>query len=128
MIVTNELTIARKAITYLLDATSTWDSTTNHKLVVPTGKRWKVLVITVKNDVNATVSTYWLDSSDVVIAQLGNQAANTARTTWPDTGTSDFLQGPENLIMDAGEQIEIACGVAQGAGAYIYVHALEVDI
>lgn len=115
---------ARKRTYYLLDATSTWTSTTTHDLAVPTGVRWKVLVITVKNDASATTAIYYSDASKVVIAQLATQGANTGRTTWPDVGNAEFLQA--NLIMDPGEHIQVVCGAAQGAGAYIYIHVLEI--
>lgn len=122
--------MARKYTTYLLDATSTWDGTTTHKVVVPATSgqevRWKLIAATLKNDANATSAIYWLDSSDVVIAQLASQAANTGRTSWPNGIADASLLSNGEVILDAGEKLHFNTGAAQGAGAYIYVHLLEV--
>ena len=121
-----EVPISRKRVYYVLSAL-TWDSTTSHKIVVPTGVRWKVLCATLKNDANETAAIYWLDSTDVVIAQLATQAANTGRTTWPNTAASaTIFNSNGDLIMDPGEKIHFNSGGAQGAGAYIYLQVLEV--
>ena len=117
---------ARKRTYYLLDATSTWDSTTEHVFTVPTGHRWKVLSICVKNDANATTNIYWEDSTAVVKGLLSTQAANTARTQFPCYVASVTVIGIQEVLMDAGERLHIVCGAPQGAGAYIYLDVLEV--
>lgn len=121
-----DLARARKVEIYLLDATSTWDATTNHKWTVPAGKRWFVIGGNVKRDANETLYVTCHNSSDEQILQLVSEAAATTLKAWPE---SDYaIWGGTPIVLDAGDYIYFLCGGAQGAAAYISGWVLEVDV
>ncbi len=128
MIVPSLITLARKVSTHLLDATSTWDSTTEVELIVPAGKRWILQNLFVWRTQNATLTIRILNASDQVLAELVSVAAAVSGVAWPQgTGVARSQNSP-GIIMDAGEKLSMITGAAQDASAYYAYSYLEVDI
>jgi len=118
------LTVARKLNNYLENATTSFDSTTSHKYVVPVGKRWSLIGGIVKRDVSSTLSVIAYDSSDNPILEMSLQGAATALVIWPDDARNMFGR----CVLDAGEYVHMAFGTAQDTGAYMSCMAMEVDV
>lgn len=125
--ITDILPFARKLNNYEADATSgtLWVSTTQFKVVCPTGKRWYLLYGVFNRTVNASVVMYIRDISNQVIGWLGALTAATGVAGYPYyTGS---LSNPLRVI-DAGEYVSLEFGAAQDANAYASCVVLEVDV
>ena len=109
---------------YLVDATSTWDSTTSQVTTVPTGKRWFFITGHVFLDANATLTVNLRDTANNPIQRLSYYAAGTGYKQIPESGYVDL---PSVVPIPAGWDFQITCGAAQGAGAHIGIMVVEVD-
>lgn len=121
------LTLGRKINNRLLDS-STWLTTSTHKFVVPTGKRWFVLGGIVNRSDAATLEIKVADTSDLTIDYIDTQAAGTGITAWPNDTVDAKISTSYPKILDAGERISLVFGAAQGATAYISCIVIEVNI
>lgn len=129
MIFAELLTLAKKTSVQLLDATSTWDSTTTHNLTCPTGKRWFLLNCFVWRTQAATLSINHRNAADAIIAELVYSAAAVGGVGYPNgIGATRSVQSFYPLRIDAGEYIGFVFSVAQDATAYISYSILEVDL
>ena len=122
------LTVAKKTTIRLLDATTTWDSTTSYSATVPAGKRWFLQHAYVWR---TQVSTYYLyiqDSGTDVITELASATAAATGVAWP-MGTAVLRSlNLAGVYLDAGEILNFTFGVAQDASAFLTFTYLEVDI
>lgn len=120
-------TIARKVSEHLLDATSTWDSTTTHKITVPADTRWFLLNVYVWRTVSSTAHLQHKNAADKVLSELIYSAATTGGLGLPNgIGAVRSIQLFYPLVMDAGEYISFLFSVAQDATAYIAYSYLEI--
>lgn len=117
---------------YIVNATDTaagnlkWDSDTQQTYTVPSGKRWILMPSSVTLSDSATLVIYARDTADKAISLLANYSAGTGSKQYPAQATSARANMP--IILDAGENIYITCGAAQGAGAKATCCVLEVTV
>lgn len=105
---------------HILNATTNWDSTTEHTIVVPVNERWLLLGGVVSRNVSATAIVTIENSADQVIRSLCVHPAATGKGEFPSSDESVSNAAPQPFyIMDAGMKLHILCGAIQGAGAYI---------
>lgn len=121
--------LAKKVTTRLIDATSTWTSTTTQIWTVPGGERWKLILIAGYRNASGTVTVKHLSTAGTVLAQIGAIAAAAGLWTVPSTATSDKnLQMSDGLILDAGEDISLVYGAAQDGTAYHSIIYMKVKV
>lgn len=126
------LTIAKKVNNYIVDAGDNaagnlkWDSNTQQVYTVPINKRWVLMQSHVILSDSATLVIYARDVSDNTIALLANYSAGTGSKQYPAQAISARTNFP--FFLDAGEDIFITCGAAQGAGAKASCVVLEIDV
>ncbi|MEE9540567.1 MAG: hypothetical protein V3V85_03615, partial [Candidatus Thorarchaeota archaeon] len=103
---------------------------TNQTYEVPTGKRWYLLGGTTNRDVSGDLVIVCLDTSGNVILELQYEAAGTGSATWPSASNSARHHSGVGrpMVLDAGEQVDLTFGAAQGAGAYASCVVLEVNM
>lgn len=111
----------------LLTPASAWDSTSAHVFTVPAGKRWFLLNVTVNRNASGTLFVFINNRASAAIMLLGYEGAGTGWTTYPE-GVNDQHWNGSMMVLDEGEEIDLAFGAAQGAGAVIGLSVLEVDI
>lgn len=115
--------------TYLLDATSTWDSTTTHNIVCPSGKRWIVITGGYSRSAAATASVGFHNVADAKICGIDVAASGTGfRNLFSMSNTSDIANLTFPLIMEAGDYIKFFFGAAQGAAAFLSLRVLEYTL
>lgn len=100
------------------------ESTSEHRLTVPAGKRWRVLYGAINRDANQTVIVYIYNSAGKALANISGKTAGTGVTFFPD---SDAIQLP-CILMKAGDTLRFVFGGAQSTAAYVHVRYLEVDV
>lgn len=110
------------------DATSTWDSTTIHRIVAPAGKRYILLYGTVSRDTSSTLNVQIVDASNLTYCYLMSQGAATGNTNLlsNQAGAANLHSAPL-IMIPSGFKLQITCGTAQGASAYIRGVIIEVD-
>ena len=118
---------------YIEDATDNaatnlkFDSTTEQKYTVPSGKRWYLIGGVVNRDVSKTLTITACDTSDKIIHSVAFASAGTGKHNYP-TGVAGTANLHRPIILDAGEYIHIVFGDAQGAGAYASCVVIEVTL
>lgn len=122
-IFTELLTVTKKINNRLLSS-ATWDSTTEHKFTVPTGKRWFVLDGGLSRDVSSDCKINIYDSGDNLIDGLGLASTATGTYWWPNATYP--LYNPK--VVDAGEYIDYLFASAQSTAAWIMCRVLEVGV
>lgn len=129
MSITADLLMRGPKVNYqYLDATSTWDSDTNHKAICPAGKRWFVLNGVVIRDVSSTATITVIDASDVILCYIQSVSAGTGDIGF--MGNLDEHKSPGTtplLRIDEGEKIEFDFGTAQTGAASLNFTVIEVD-
>lgn len=116
----NLLEAGKMVPVHLLNATTTWDSTTEHTVVVPANERWFLLGGVVNKDVSATQIVTIENAADQVIRSLCVHSAAAGKGEFPSINSSVSNAAPvPYYIMDAGMKLHIVIGAAQGVGAYI---------
>lgn len=116
-------TLAKKNNNYVATGASFSNSTTLHKIVCPTGKRWFLLGGYVFRDASATIIVTIRDSTGANIQKVLDEAAGTGGTVYPE---AVFQTGV--IVLDAAEWIQMDFGAAQGGGAYVSGIVLEVNV
>jgi len=109
---------------YVEDATSNFDSTTEHKITVPANKRWIVLFGIVYRDADASLTITVHRSDDEIIGVLDVASAATGRWAFPRNNGNYTPKGP--IMLKAGDYIKFTFGAAQGTNAYIGMQYLEL--
>ncbi len=132
------LTVAKKVNNYIIDATDTgtgndkWESSTLQEWTVPADKRWILLYGVLSRENSSTSTCLILDSSGGVIGKIHDMSAGTGVTPLIPVGfaTREHLQQGQmgQLILDAGEQVQLTLGTAQGSAAYASLVVLEIDV
>jgi len=129
VVVTDLLTVAKKVNNYLINATTTWTSTTTQKWTVPVGKRWFIVGGKVHRDVSSTIVVVITETGDGVIMSLGEGAAATGAFAFPSQASSANNQHmPYMPVVDVGEHVLVTLGTAQSTAAYVSCVVLEVDV
>ncbi len=113
---------------YVEDATTNFDSTTQHQVIVPANRRWLVMSISCRRDANATLAVSQLNASDKQTDVLCSLAAGTGIITIPNGGTGTGESKGFPRWLDSGSYIQFNFGAAQGATATIAVNAIEVIV
>jgi len=121
-----DLQRVRKLNNFDVDATAggLWDDTTHYIATVPAGKRWILLGGVINRDVSATVKAYARDVSGNIILKMGDEAAGTGYSHYPETA---FWIGTP-LVLDSSEDVYLQFNVAQGGSAWATCVVLEVSI
>lgn len=96
---------------------------TEHRITVPTGKKWLLWDVTVYRDVNATLVVYINNSSDETIIYLGASGAGTGFTSLRQVAYPSFP-----TIMKAGDYVRVVFGANQAAIASIAAVVTEVPV
>lgn len=110
-----------------LNATTNWDSTTQHKYTVPAGRRAFFICGFVSRSDAATAQMTAVRSDAKVLAHFGSHSSATGGCGFP-TNQSNYFNPSYPLILEAGDYIQLTCGAAQGATAYVVIRVIEVDI
>lgn len=126
MNIADQLHYAKKVQLYLLNATTTWDTTILYSWIVPAAKRWFIMGGMINRDASATVNVDLVDAANRSFNNLLSESAATGIHEWPDKLKTNF--DPMPRILDAGEKIRFAFGAAQSTAAYISGWVLEIDV
>ena len=110
----------------MVDATSTWTSTTTQTWTVPANKRWFLIGLGGSRSVSALIAIKFLEVGGGMMFPLADVAAGTGTWVVPSM-LSDNQNHVGGLIMDAGETISLTYGAAQGGAAYHSISVLEID-
>lgn len=122
-------TLARKVDNFVLGGTNFSDSTVLHKITCPANTRWFLLGGQTYRDVSATMKVSIKDSSDQELCQLADDAAGAIEYMIPNSEPVPAAMGVGGLvrwIMDGGDYVEYAFGVAQSGAARIACVVLEI--
>jgi len=126
VIVAELLTLALKKDNYDIDATGggLWLSTTNYRVTVPANKRWFLIGGATFRDVSATLYISLRNSAGNELTRLDEVGAGTGYRVYPQS----TQQIGQPYILDAGEDINMTFGVAQGVTAFATCIVLEIDL
>jgi len=125
------LELGKKIDNYIVDATDNaatnakWTSTTVQEFTVPAGKRWFLFGGTVTTDANNTVIVTVTDGTNTLMT-LASHAAQIGEVWYPEADNVGNIVFP--LPLDAGDEVLITCGGAQGAGAKATCLVVEVEV
>lgn len=102
------------------------ESTTQHKLVVPAGKRYKILTISIDNDVSSTITIRAMSAGDSMFQLPISESATVAKISWPENAvnTSYAWDG----VLGPGEYMQYDFGTAQTAAGEIMTRYVEVSL
>lgn len=126
-----DVLLTDKLNNYVEDATTNWDSTTEHILTVPANKRWIILGGVVNRDVSTGTASLTItlhDSSDNIIGLLLFLGDGTGQIAYPNPVEDKRIMSFSKLVLDANEYVKFVIGEAQGAGAYLSCMVLEIPI
>lgn len=131
MIFAELLSLAKKIQIFQADATSggLWTDTTHFTTVCPSGKRWFFMGGVVNRSANATLLARLMSGGYPALI-LTTDVAATGISTFPNTVASvgNWHFSGVLPILDAGDNITLTFGAAQGAGAYCILTILEIDV
>lgn len=105
-----------------VNATTTWDSTTQHVITVPAKKRWYLQYGRINRDVSSTLDISLRDTANSYFQLIATAAAGTSGVNFPEPKDSRVY------ILDPGDDVIFVFGTAQSTAAYIHMRALEVDL
>jgi len=122
-----DLSRARRVTNYVKGASNFSESTSEHKITVPTGKRYWIIAGVIGRDQAETLDVSLHNSSDGTLLYMADEAAGTGVINIPNTkNLGPAATGP--IPADAGDYMKFAFGGAQGAAAEITLIVLEVSI
>ncbi len=101
------------------------EDTSNHKITVPAGKRWRLLYGVIYRDQNADLTIALKDSGDKMLNILTYAAAGTG---WLNIWQATNYRANAPIILKAGDYVLVTFGAAQGAGGIINMRFLEYDV
>lgn len=102
------------------------DSTSLHKIPVPTGKRWVLFGGCVNRDASQALDIIVYDADDDPVYFLDNDSAATGLYPYPPSQQAELTMCAQPFILLAGWYISFSFGGAQGAAATISAVVLEL--
>lgn len=114
----------RKVTNYVKGATNFSEGTDEHKITVPTGKRWILIGGVINVTQNATLDVTIKDASDNMLMYLNDEAAGTGYIVVPGS-KANKPANQRGIIMIAGEYVHVEFGAAQDANAHISLQVIE---
>jgi hypothetical protein len=123
--------LAKKNVEELTGGSNFSESTTEHRITVPTGKRYYVFCGSVDPDNNSTVTIRVKSSGGKTYGLLMSEAATTTLKVWGSTVESVNNSRSVSGIpypLDAGDYVQVEFGAAQGATSEIVTAWLEVNV
>ncbi len=106
-------------------AASFSESTSEHKDVVPAGKRWILLNGVVNRDASQTVNVSVRDSTDARIYWVLTEGAATGENQFPE---DSLISSGKPIIMDPADYIHYQFGGAQSTAAFCRAVVIEVAL
>lgn len=130
-ITTEILKVARIHDEHVTTSASFSESTSEHRLTVPTGQRYFVVGGHLDPDNSSTLSVRLKNSADLQIGVMMSESAGTAIKFFGGYAVTNNMSGGLTggiCPLEAGDYVMFDYGTAQGTASVIFCRVLVIDV